>query len=120
MIRRPPRSTRTDTHFPYTTHFRSVALRRYHHIGGQQRHAEPPFAIASRGQRHAVDPDRLLAADSFQRPPSPGLRRMEYAADRRGGHAFGLRQIRNAAFDYRLHDGLEIEPPQVIRRASLM
>src|SRR3546814_1810435 len=25
MIRRPPRSTRTDTLFPYTTHFRSLA-----------------------------------------------------------------------------------------------
>src|SRR3546814_11037840 len=24
MIRRPPRSTRTDTHFPYTTLFRSM------------------------------------------------------------------------------------------------
>src|SRR3546814_439053 len=28
MIRRPPRSTRTDTLFPYTTLFRSVAVRR--------------------------------------------------------------------------------------------
>src|SRR3546814_4229154 len=28
MIRRPPRSTRTDTLFPYTTLFRSVATRR--------------------------------------------------------------------------------------------
>src|SRR3546814_1147661 len=28
MIRRPPRSTRTDTLFPYTTLFRSVALER--------------------------------------------------------------------------------------------
>src|SRR3546814_5772584 len=27
MIRRPPRSTRTDTLFPYTTLFRSVGLR---------------------------------------------------------------------------------------------
>src|SRR3546814_8652130 len=27
MIRRPPRSTRTDTLFPYTTLFRSAALR---------------------------------------------------------------------------------------------
>src|SRR3546814_11601380 len=26
MIRRPPRSTRTDTLFPYTTHFRSAAM----------------------------------------------------------------------------------------------
>src|SRR3546814_7520733 len=28
MIRRPPRSTRTDTLFPYTTLFRSLGLRR--------------------------------------------------------------------------------------------
>src|SRR3546814_14152731 len=28
MIRRPPRSTRTDTLFPYTTLFRSVAMDR--------------------------------------------------------------------------------------------
>src|SRR3546814_2254280 len=26
LIRRPPRSTRTDTRFPYTTRFRSVAV----------------------------------------------------------------------------------------------
>src|SRR3546814_20808368 len=31
MIRRPPRSTRTDTLFPYTTLFRSVADRRREH-----------------------------------------------------------------------------------------
>src|SRR3546814_5561263 len=30
MIRRPPRSTRTDTLFPYTTLFRSLGRRRQH------------------------------------------------------------------------------------------
>src|SRR3546814_6342221 len=35
MIRRPPRSTRTDTLFPYTTLFRS---REGEHEGGKQRH----------------------------------------------------------------------------------
>src|SRR3546814_9230136 len=30
MIRRPPRSTRTDTLFPYTTLFRSLVLRQAH------------------------------------------------------------------------------------------
>src|SRR3546814_2500981 len=30
MIRRPPRSTRTDTLFPYTTLFRSLAMRAQH------------------------------------------------------------------------------------------
>src|SRR3546814_6431671 len=35
MIRRPPRSTRTDTLFPYTTLFRSVE-RRSHYIDGSR------------------------------------------------------------------------------------
>src|SRR3546814_12908416 len=34
MIRRPPRSTRTDTLFPYTTLFRSMGVpRRYYELG---------------------------------------------------------------------------------------
>src|SRR3546814_16858099 len=34
MIRRPPRSTRTDTLFPYTTLFRSIErARRLHRLG---------------------------------------------------------------------------------------
>src|SRR3546814_17588077 len=34
MIRRPPRSTRTDTLFPYTTLFRSAGLRQLVEIDG--------------------------------------------------------------------------------------
>src|SRR3546814_13651959 len=54
MIRRPPRSTRTDTLFPYTTLFRSCArlLRRYRHdggplgyIGASRRRSAPPPAF---------------------------------------------------------------------------
>src|SRR3546814_4819562 len=53
MIRRPPRSTRTDTLFPYTTLFRASALRR-------QRPASA-WAFRSKGVR---DPGgRDLAAD---------------------------------------------------------
>src|SRR3546814_19312364 len=37
MIRRPPRSTRTDTLFPYTTLFRSVPQRLEQHVGEAQR-----------------------------------------------------------------------------------
>src|SRR3546814_18551911 len=33
MIRRPPRSTRTDTLFPYTTLFRSVAVLAFEDVG---------------------------------------------------------------------------------------
>src|SRR3546814_3446266 len=38
MIRRPPRSTRTDTLFPYTTLFRSVAHRRHHRVAVAAQH----------------------------------------------------------------------------------
>src|SRR3546814_13655197 len=33
MIRRPPRSTRTDTLFPYTTLFRSAGAGHFNHLG---------------------------------------------------------------------------------------
>src|SRR3546814_7273089 len=39
MIRRPPRSTRTDTLFPYTTLFRALQRRFVHRLG--LRHARP-------------------------------------------------------------------------------
>src|SRR3546814_12018278 len=57
MIRRPPRSTRTDTLFPYTTLFRSAGhRRRFSHA------AHKPFArrflvaqvLADQRQSHAV------------------------------------------------------------------
>src|SRR3546814_1531510 len=49
MIRRPPRSTRTDTLFPYTTLFRSIAL------------TTAVVGDAMRSQRQVVDanPDAL-------------------------------------------------------------
>src|SRR3546814_14245637 len=37
MIRRPPRSTRTDTLFPYTTLFRSLCGRRMHRKRAERR-----------------------------------------------------------------------------------
>src|SRR3546814_17110445 len=36
MIRRPPRSTRTDTLFPYTTLFRSIAIPQHYMSDGRR------------------------------------------------------------------------------------
>src|SRR3546814_13521842 len=44
MIRRPPRSTRTDTLFPYTTLFRSVLLDR-DRLAGQHRLVDAGTAL---------------------------------------------------------------------------
>src|SRR3546814_8621929 len=56
MIRRPPRSTRTDTRFPYTTLFRSVsttALRSYTRISGKASRWQLSFENGALGERDA-------------------------------------------------------------------
>src|SRR6056297_3898815 len=57
MIRRPPRSTRTDTLFPYTTLFRSACARatgqRFHQLVARR---EGPFgAVEGRSEEHTSE-----------------------------------------------------------------
>src|SRR3546814_2774731 len=78
MIRRPPRSTRTDTLFPYTTLFRSVAQvpLRSHGPVGEEAELAQRLAAEARTDRtlgHANDgpPDvlvgQLVEGDEHQR-----------------------------------------------------
>src|SRR3546814_17661496 len=62
MIRRPPRSTRTDTLFPYTTLFRSANQKRYRNLASdgsgsiqaqQQAEAQLAIRLASRDKNRA-------------------------------------------------------------------
>src|SRR3546814_20411304 len=98
MPRRPPRSTRTDTLFPYTTLFRSVALVRQALPRGQRRrlkvrlpflatvdNAAPKprqsaYGPARRGALHAeeveVIDDALLAVATLQ-PAKPRPKRLK-------------------------------------------
>src|SRR3546814_15610614 len=79
MIRRPPRSTRTDTLFPYTTLFRSsVAADVHRHVGRPDRpgRSRPawlwlrPAVLGARAWLHggAAGPGRRGAPE----PPRPG------------------------------------------------
>src|SRR3546814_2156497 len=68
MIRRPPRSTRTDTPFPYTTLFRSHRIRR-------------------RGAGSAAAPERREARLPPGRPPHGALRRHARSREISGHHA---------------------------------
>src|SRR3546814_14530208 len=82
MIRRPPRSTRTDTPFPYTTLFRSPGGRRdaarllpdAELVGGEQRHARRRhgaagiIATADGGGGERGLPGRPAAAARLGRP----------------------------------------------------
>src|SRR3546814_3806175 len=59
MIRRPPRSTRTDTLFPYTTLCRSALRGRHHHLetGEHQEAAEDPD---HRSEEHTSELQSLM------------------------------------------------------------
>src|SRR3546814_1282847 len=85
MIRRPPRSTRTDTLFPYTTLFRSqrqVGRKRVRRIGGnvepdkrEQRHADvrrPAGAVDKTGSGDHRAARALYRLDRFPRAEAGG------------------------------------------------
>src|SRR3546814_12480181 len=66
MIRRPPRSTRTDTLFPYTTLFRSIAVGR---LGGDVGGAHRRTSAGTIFDHHRLAPELRklrgeLAADN--------------------------------------------------------
>src|SRR3546814_2344919 len=61
MIRRPPRSTRTDTLFPYTTLFRSIDFRRMIQL-------EPIIATATKGIRQGGLPAHVVANELVLQP----------------------------------------------------
>src|SRR3546814_5717055 len=69
MIRRPPRSTRTDTLFPYTTLFRSPPGRRAEAVmdiadaalgSGRRRHAARTDADPGRSEEHTSELQSLM------------------------------------------------------------
>src|SRR3546814_14401151 len=66
MIRRPPRSTRTDTLFPYTTLFRSHRA--------QVAHAVVDDADGAGGGGQGVVPQRARSAQSRRAPAGLALR----------------------------------------------
>src|SRR3546814_14504642 len=70
MIGRPPRSTRTDTLFPYTTLFRSEKPARDH----QHQHAANFPALRRRPSARGMDPhvkSHALVLDFLDRMPAP-------------------------------------------------
>src|SRR3546814_17077553 len=77
MIRRPPRSTRTDTLFPYTTLFRSIGAGRYPRLRRQLDRRSVDRAWPANAERERRAADRLA-----QRPPDRRFPRAARSADR--------------------------------------
>src|SRR3546814_8599803 len=63
MIRRPPRSTRTDTLFPYTTLFRSIEMRTMSAAGAaapSRQDAANRMAMPGRSEEHTSELQSLM------------------------------------------------------------
>src|SRR3546814_1146260 len=92
MIRRPPRSTRTDTLFPYTTLFRSEPPQQANQKGERQQHKEADHhAVAQRqdiglrgGRGHAGARHDGGDEAGILGTPQHLLARREEAAERQG------------------------------------
>src|SRR3546814_7163268 len=86
MIRRPPRSTRTDTLFPYTTLFRSVGQRR------RQRHDH-------RRLHHSADEEDGLPAGLRRRRRGGGVdRRPDHRSEEHTSELQSLMRTSYAVF----------------------
>src|SRR3546814_1679560 len=87
MIRRPPRSTRTDTLFPYTTLFRSgpsAAVCRIHRHKGKIEVGNIPFPVATgarKGHQCDIGPglEKLGPRDRKHTSELQSLMRISYA-----------------------------------------
>src|SRR3546814_1989592 len=96
MIRRPPRSTRTDTLLPYTTLFRSV------HPVAQGRHQPDPRCAIDARQRVA----RIAPVDVADRHPvdirmgavDPPRELVERIADRSEEHTSELQSLMRISY----------------------
>src|SRR3546814_10576457 len=88
MVRRPPRSTRTDTLFPYTTLFRSpdadrngaVAIPRGLVVGAAARHRGARRARLARASR-GTDPLRGRSRDPEHADDRPSVRSEEHTSE---------------------------------------
>src|SRR3546814_5687986 len=79
MIRRPPRSTRTDTLFPYTALFRSI-VQRARPAGGLE-HAVATSSASSLPVSLREAPGRGSSWSALSRLPSTNRRLVRYTVD---------------------------------------
>src|SRR3546814_7983082 len=102
MIRRPPRSTLTDTHCPYTTLFRSTAPRRTHAPSrGMEAGRQPATRIAQTEDKHVSHQDRpnaILPAFGGEKPISCYCAKPRDNVDRSEEHTSELQSLMRISY----------------------
>src|SRR3546814_3629304 len=93
MIRRPPRSTRTDTLFPYTTLFRSPEHQRFVHSGPLVLGAAP-----LKSQTSTADRDRTVSRRSKPSSRTTLNGEQPYPWDRSEEHTSELQSLMRISY----------------------
>src|SRR3546814_12485965 len=116
MIRRPPRSTRTDTLFPYTTLFRSRLRSTPPAAGRRLGRTRPPLS-AHTHSRSLAD---VLRRSAVRRPAGLKARPDPLAACAKRGRHTRQTEIRNGPMGIlsRLHDILNSNLNSILDRAE--
>src|SRR3546814_11993281 len=105
MIRRPPRSTRTDTLFPYTTLFRSHTAR------AEQAQTLVRFGEQQSAALKTLVETQMQAAEKLRASVADNLKTL------RGENAEKLEQMRHTV-DEKLHNTLEKSLGASLKRVS--
>src|SRR3546814_1485781 len=111
MRRRPPRSTRTDTHFPYTTLFRSPEAR--YRSRGRQGHRRPQGALEARFGLERDRPGRHHLGQSRHRRRREDRRSEEHTSELQS-----LMRISYAVFCLKNKKQTIVRPTQLDRENS--
>src|SRR3546814_1918278 len=112
MIRRPPRSTRTDTLFPYTTLFRSVPICAAISQSARKRHDSDHLIVSARHDRcicqncvgknfleyghfHRLEVPQALSVIKAVRRPRRHVANLDFVREKAGRPSHPLKQARS-------------------------
>src|SRR3546814_20793357 len=114
MIRRPPRSTRTDTLFPYTTLFRSIRWALQPNLSAQE--ANQSLSTKSLGICLSDESRRegnimSLSEEAAKSGPEPARRAIQTVLD-------ALDKLKFGAIQLTVHEGRLVQVDVKIGRAS--
>src|SRR3546814_3079590 len=93
MIRRPPRSTRTDTLFPYTTLFRSVVVLALHRALGPE-----VLEVGVRVDQELVAPEEVDGIEVGHVVPSPRAPQVGAVVSRSEEHTSELQSLMRISY----------------------
>src|SRR3546814_8627514 len=98
MIRRPPRSTRTDTLFPYTTLFRSDKQAWRVRIGPYATRADAEIARVEAARVGKYDGARVIALDAAEPDAAPVAAKPAPEPERSEEHTSELQSLMRSSY----------------------